>query len=69
MRWLVLWDIDHTLIETGSVGSEVFAEAFQAATGRRLESMPDSTGLTEAQIVWRALVEHAIEDDGRPPPR
>jgi phosphoglycolate phosphatase-like HAD superfamily hydrolase len=64
MRRLVLWDIDDTLIETGGVGSEVFAEAFQAATGRRLGSMPDPTGLTEVQIFRRALVEHGIEDDG-----
>jgi phosphoglycolate phosphatase-like HAD superfamily hydrolase len=64
MNRLVLWDIDHTLIETGGVGSEVFAEAFQAATGRRLESMPDPTGLTEPEIFRRALAEHGIPGEG-----
>ena len=64
MRRLVLWDVDHTLIETGGVGGEVFAEAFQGATGRRLESMPDPTGLTEPEIFRRALAALGIEDGG-----
>lgn len=29
---LVLWDIDHTLIETRGVGGEVYAEAFHKVT-------------------------------------
>ena len=31
---LILWDIDHTLITTGGVGSEVYETAFKEATGR-----------------------------------
>ena len=31
---LILWDIDHTLIETGGVGSEVFRDAFEQVSGR-----------------------------------
>jgi len=60
---LVLWDIDHTLIETRGVGGEVFAAAFEAATGMRLESMPDPTGLTEAEIFRRAADAHGIDGD------
>ena len=30
---LVLWDIDHTLIETRGVGGQVYAEAFAKVTG------------------------------------
>lgn len=47
---LVLWDVDHTLLETRGVGSVVFREAFEAATGVGLEVMPDPTGLTEPAI-------------------
>jgi len=59
---LVLWDVDHTLIETRGVGGEVFRAAFEAATGRRLESMPDPTGLTEAEIFRRAVEAHGVDD-------
>ena len=33
---LVLWDIDHTLIETRGVGGEIYADAFRAVTGHPL---------------------------------
>ena len=33
---LVLWDIDHTLIDTGGVGREIYA-AFEQATGHPME--------------------------------
>lgn len=60
---LVLWDVDHTLLETGGVGSEVFRAAFEAATGRQLDSMPDPTGLTESEIFRRAAKEHGVDGD------
>jgi phosphoglycolate phosphatase-like HAD superfamily hydrolase len=56
-----LWDVDHTLLETRGVGGEVFATAFEAATGKRLELMPDPTGLTEAEIFRRATEAHGID--------
>jgi phosphoglycolate phosphatase len=52
---LVLWDIDHTLIETRGVGSLVYAEAFAKVTGRRLEKMPELAGRTEPVIFRDAL--------------
>jgi phosphoglycolate phosphatase len=59
---LVLWDIDHTLIETGGVGSEIYAEAFQAVTGHPLDEMPALAGRTEPVIFREALKEHSIAD-------
>ena len=47
---LVLWDIDHTLIETGGVGSDIYAAAFQQVTGHPLEKMADVSGRTEPVI-------------------
>ena len=47
---LVLWDIDHTLIDTGGVGSEIYKTAFKEVTGRSLEKMADVSGRTEPVI-------------------
>jgi phosphoglycolate phosphatase len=51
---LVLWDIDRTLINTGGVGGEIFADAYREATGRRLERMPLPSGHTEPALFLEA---------------
>jgi phosphoglycolate phosphatase len=58
---LVLWDIDHTLIETRGVGSKVYAEAFAKVTGRPLETMPELAGRTEPVIFREALKINGVE--------
>jgi phosphoglycolate phosphatase-like HAD superfamily hydrolase len=57
---LVLWDIDHTLLQTGGVGSEVFRAAFMATTGRELENPPDPTGKLEPALFAAACAENGI---------
>ncbi|MBT2230420.1 haloacid dehalogenase-like hydrolase [Nonomuraea sp. NEAU-A123] len=47
---LVLWDIDHTLLETGGVGREVFAAAFAEVTGTPMNDMAEVSGRTELVI-------------------
>jgi phosphoglycolate phosphatase-like HAD superfamily hydrolase len=59
---LVLWDIDHTLIETRGVGGEIYAEAFLAVTGHPLDEMPALSGRTEPVIFREALKVHGIAD-------
>jgi phosphoglycolate phosphatase len=61
---LVLWDIDHTLIETRGVGSEIYAEAFQAVTGQPLNHMPALSGRTEPVIFRDALQINGAADTG-----
>lgn len=61
---LILWDIDHTLIETGGVGSEVFRDAFEHVTGHKIEKMADVTGRTEPIIFRETLELYGIEDPG-----
>jgi phosphoglycolate phosphatase-like HAD superfamily hydrolase len=56
---LVLWDIDHTLIQTGGVGTEVFRTAYKDATGTDLVNPPDPTGKLEP-----ALFEAACDANG-----
>jgi phosphoglycolate phosphatase len=58
---LVLWDIDHTLIESGNVGRQVYAEAFAKVTGHQLDKMPELAGRTEPVIFRDALRVNGIE--------
>lgn len=60
---LVLWDIDHTLIETRGVGGKVYAEAFAKVTGHPLEKMPELAGRTEPVIFREALKANGVELD------
>jgi phosphoglycolate phosphatase len=62
---LVLWDIDHTLIETGGVGRELYRRAFEAVAGRTMVKEADVTGQTELAILTETLRQHGIEDDER----
>lgn len=62
---LVLWDIDHTLIETRGVGRAAFADAFQRVTGHPLQQMSSVTGRTENDIYTDTVALHDIPD---PPP-
>lgn len=64
MHKLILWDIDHTLIETGGVGSEVFKDAFEQVTGRKIDRLADVTGRTEQVIFRETLDLYDIEDPG-----
>ncbi len=59
---LVLWDVDHTLIETRGVGSEIYAVAFEEVTGQPLVGMADMAGRTEPVIFRDTLATHGIPD-------
>jgi phosphoglycolate phosphatase-like HAD superfamily hydrolase len=48
------------LLQTGGVGSEVFREAFAAATGQALENSPDPTGKLEPALFAAACAENGI---------
>jgi phosphoglycolate phosphatase len=50
MPTLVLWDIDHTLIETNGVGAQVYRAAFEAVTGVAMRHHADATGATEPTL-------------------
>jgi len=61
---LILWDIDHTLIDTGGVGREVFRDAFEQVTGHKIEKLADVTGRTEPIIFRETMEMYGIEDPG-----
>jgi phosphoglycolate phosphatase-like HAD superfamily hydrolase len=58
---LVLWDVDHTLIETRGVGSAIYKRAFPAATGRPLDMLAQVSGRTELDIMRETLRVNGIE--------
>lgn len=62
-RRLILWDIDHTLIETRGLGGELYANAFQTATGTRMMHKADVTGQTEPSILTATLRLHGIAEN------
>jgi phosphoglycolate phosphatase len=58
---LVLWDIDHTLIENHGVNKEIYAYAFELLTGRRAQHPARTDGRTEPEIMRNMLRMHKIE--------
>ncbi len=57
----MLWDVDHTLIETRGVGGELYRTAFEEITGRRMEHRAEITGRTERAILAETLRLHGLE--------
>jgi len=58
---LVLWDVDHTLIETRGLGGQLARAAFQEITGSRPDEMAEATGKTERVILSETLLAHGIQ--------
>jgi phosphoglycolate phosphatase len=60
-RLLVLWDVDHTLIETRGVGRAIYDRAFMAAVGEPLTRLAHISGRTELEIMADSLRINEIE--------
>jgi phosphoglycolate phosphatase len=60
-RVLVLWDIDHTLMETHGLGFGLYQRAFKAATGKDMAQLADVSGRTELDIMAETLHINGIE--------
>lgn len=58
---LVLWDIDHTLIETRGVGRAIYERAFPVATGKPLRKLATVSGRTELDIMRESLRRNGVE--------
>jgi phosphoglycolate phosphatase len=55
MPRLVLWNVDHTLVDVGKVTREAYAEAFERVTGRPLVRLAPTAGRTESEIIFETL--------------
>ena len=53
---LVLWDVDHTLIENGGISKETYQGAFEQVVGRPLSVRPVTHGRTDLQIMRELLI-------------
>lgn len=51
MQFIVLWDIDHTLIENAGVSKEIYTAAFSALAGRRPTGPARTEGRTDRLIM------------------
>ena len=60
-RLLVLWDVDHTLIENNGVNKETYAKAFELLTGRQAKHRAETDGRTEPEIMRNMLIAHGIQ--------
>ncbi|MGW1527951.1 HAD family hydrolase [Streptomyces sp. NPDC002159] len=63
MPHLVLWDIDHTLIDTRGVGRKLSAAAFEEVTGQPMQQQAQIDGITEAVIFRETAKLHGISTD------
>jgi phosphoglycolate phosphatase len=61
MRLAVLWDVDHTLIETRGVGRELYQVAFERATGVPFRHPASVSGSTEFRIFVETAALHGVE--------
>jgi phosphoglycolate phosphatase len=60
-RTLVLWDVDHTLIENGGVSKATYARAFELLTGRQPSVRPVTDGRTDFQIMRELLAANSVD--------
>jgi phosphoglycolate phosphatase-like HAD superfamily hydrolase len=58
---LVLWDLDHTLIETRGVGREMYERVLPQTFGVPFQKLATVSGRTETDIISETLRLHGIE--------
>ncbi|MFJ9589683.1 HAD family hydrolase [Streptomyces acidicola] len=63
MARLVLWDIDHTLIDTRGVGRELSAAAFEETLGQSMRRQARIDGITEPVIFRETAKLHGLATD------
>ncbi|MFB6517611.1 HAD family hydrolase [Streptomyces sp. NPDC056401] len=62
MQLIVLWDIDHTLIENAGVSKEIYAEAFSALAGGPAMRPAPTEGRTDRLIMREMLRQHGVAE-------
>lgn len=60
-RVLVLWDVDHTLIENSGMSKATYALAFRKLTGRDPEKRPSTDGRTDREIMGNLFTANGLE--------
>lgn len=60
MQRIVLWDVDHTLVENSGVSKEIYASAFKALAGREAELPAPTEGRTDRAIMREMFTRHGL---------
>ncbi|MBZ6477587.1 HAD family hydrolase [Streptomyces griseocarneus] len=60
MELIVLWDIDHTLIENAGVSKEIYAAAFSALAGSPPAGPARTEGRTDRLIMQELFLRHGL---------
>jgi phosphoglycolate phosphatase len=60
-KTLILWDIDHTLIENGGVSKDTYALAFELLIGRAPALRPATDGRTDFQIMYELMSVNCVD--------
>jgi phosphoglycolate phosphatase len=55
---LILWDVDHTLIENAGVSKEIYSAAFAILTGQDAQYAARTDGRTDREIMAGMITEH-----------
>jgi hypothetical protein len=58
VQLIVLWDVDHTLVDNAGVSKEIYASAFKALVGRDAELPAPTEGRTHRAIMREMFVRH-----------
>lgn len=61
MNVLVLWDVDHTLIENSGVSKETYAGAFELLAGVEAQHRARTGGRTDPEILGDLLADHGYD--------
>lgn len=64
---LVLWDVDHTLIENGGISKETYQGAFEQVVGHPPSVRPVTHGRTDLQIMRELLLANGESPDAFSP--
>ncbi|MEU9425309.1 HAD hydrolase-like protein [Streptomyces sp. NPDC048342] len=64
MQLIVLWDVDHTLVDNAGVSKEIYAGAFKALAGRDADLPAPTEGRTDRAIMREMFVRHALPVPG-----
>ncbi|AVH55541.1 MULTISPECIES: HAD family hydrolase [Streptomyces] len=60
MQLIVLWDVDHTLVDNAGVSKEIYASAFKDLAGRDAELPAPTEGRTDRAIMREMFAQHGL---------
>lgn len=66
MSQLLLWDVDHTLIENSGISKAIYSSAFSRLASQPPINPPITAGMTDRLIMRKMFVSNSVSDPGWP---